>query len=408
MAELKGHLRTCEECRRIYTQYAILAKEGIPLLAARYSEDRAQRNWDERATRRKLFARVQAAKDEASSGMLAREHTAQFRLAPLTRLCEVLAPVSVKQVVGAALAVLLFAAAGLVAYRLSTREHVHPTQARTSNEDRFQKLAAEKESVDELLTAERTKSSQLNNTILDREQELAGLRSKLQTLSTQLGDMRTANGTLEEQLRNVAEQRDTLTGRLREAERIHLTVQPELASLRTEREEALHQIALLQSKLDDFAGANRDYERRLTESERLLGYDRDIRDLMGARNLYIADVFDVDTRSRTRKPYGRVFYTRGKSLVFYAFDLDHQRGVNNASTFQVWGQNGLEEAAPVSLGILYMDSGSNHRWVVQCDNQEQLEKIERIFVTAEPPGGSRSPTGKAFLFALLRREANHP
>ena len=47
---------------------------------------------------------------------------------------------------------------------------------------------------------------------------------------------------------------------------------------------------------------------------------------MGARKLYIADVFDVDSGSRTRKPFGRVFYTQSKSLIFYAFDLDRQTG----------------------------------------------------------------------------------
>jgi len=48
---------------------------------------------------------------------------------------------------------------------------------------------------------------------------------------------------------------------------------------------------------------------------------------MGARKLYIADVFDVDSGSRTKKPFGRVFYTQGKSLIFYAFDLDRQPSV---------------------------------------------------------------------------------
>ena len=56
---------------------------------------------------------------------------------------------------------------------------------------------------------------------------------------------------------------------------------------------------------------------------------------MGARKLYIADVFDVDSGSRTRKPFGRVFYTQNKSLIFYSFDLAHEPGVKNAITFDV-------------------------------------------------------------------------
>src|SRR3974390_1910418 len=116
---------------------------------------------------------------------------------------------------------------------------------------------------------------------------------------------------------------------------------------------------------------------------------------MEARKLYIADVFYVDSGSRTRKPFGRVFYTQNKSLVFYAFDLDRQPGVKNASAFQVWGQRDAEEQnRGTNLGILYMDSESNRRWVLKIDDPKQLAEIDAVFVTIEPRGGSQKPTGK--------------
>jgi hypothetical protein len=59
---------------------------------------------------------------------------------------------------------------------------------------------------------------------------------------------------------------------------------------------------------------------------------------MGARDLYIAEVFDVARDGQTQKPYGMVFYTKGKSLIFYAYDLDQQAGLKSASTFQALGQ----------------------------------------------------------------------
>jgi hypothetical protein len=76
-----------------------------------------------------------------------------------------------------------------------------------------------------------------------------------------------------------------------------------------------------------------DREQTIDRQEELLGHDRDIRELMGARDLYIAEVYDVSTDGATQKPYGRVFYTKGKSLVFYAYDLDQQAGAKSA-TFQ--------------------------------------------------------------------------
>jgi hypothetical protein len=132
---------------------------------------------------------------------------------------------------------------------------------------------------------------------------------------------------------------------------------------------------------------------------------------MSARNLYIADVFDVDSSSRTRKPFGRIFYTQGKSLLFYAFDLDRQPRVKETSTFQAWGQKETvqgETARPLDLGILYLDSESNRRWVLRFDDPQTLAEIDAVFVTVEPRGGSRKPTGRPFLFAMLRKEANHP
>jgi hypothetical protein len=124
-------------------------------------------------------------------------------------------------------------------------------------------------------------------------------------------------------------------------------------------------------------------------------------------------VFDVDSSSRTQKPFGRVFYTQGKSLIFYAFDLDREPGVVNASAnaFQVWGQREApqgQQVSPMNLGILYMDNESNRRWVMRFDDPKQLAEIDAVFVTVEPQGGSHKPTGKPFLYALLRNEANHP
>jgi len=64
------------------------------------------------------------------------------------------------------------------------------------------------------------------------------------------------------------------------------------------------------------------------KGQELLQHDRDIRELMVARELYMADVHDVSGKG-TDKTYGRVFYTKGKRLIFYAFDLDAQPGIQN-------------------------------------------------------------------------------
>ncbi len=81
-------------------------------------------------------------------------------------------------------------------------------------------------------------------------------------------------------------------------------------------------------------------DTRLPSKTNSWNMTRDIRDLMGARDLYVAEVYDVKRDGSTQKSYGRVFYTKGKSLIFYAYDLNEEPEARDASTFQAWGRRG--------------------------------------------------------------------
>jgi len=174
--------------------------------------------------------------------------------------------------------------------------------------------------------------------------------------------------------------------------------------LQDREEEVAHQTGIVRDR-DDLLQQR---ERTIAREEELLAHDRDIRDLMSARDLYIAEVYDVAKTGETNKPYGRIFYTKGKSLLFYAYDLDQQAGLKNVSTFQAWGRRGTGHEQPVNLGILYEDSVANKRWVVKSEDARTLEQIDAVFVTVEPNGGSNRPSSKPLLFAYLRIHPNHP
>jgi hypothetical protein len=119
-------------------------------------------------------------------------------------------------------------------------------------------------------------------------------------------------------------------------------------------------------------------------------------------------VYDVNRTGETRKPYGRVFYTRGKSLIFYAYDLDQEPEIKDASTFQAWGQRGPDRQQALNLGIFYEDNASKKRWVLKLDDPKALAQLDAVFVTIEPRGGSHKPSGKPLLFAYLKTDPNHP
>ena len=171
----------------------------------------------------------------------------------------------------------------------------------------------------------------------------------------------------------------------------------------------------LQKQFDDLSAAAgklsasiKQKDRTIREQAELLAYDRDIRDLIGARELYVAEVTDVGRNGATQKPFGRVFFTKGKSLIFYAYDLDRQAGLRHANTFQAWGRRGPDFEQALPLGILYLDGSSNRRWVLRFDEPQALARIDAVFVTVEPNGGSQKPSGKPLLFAYLKVEPNHP
>jgi hypothetical protein len=164
----------------------------------------------------------------------------------------------------------------------------------------------------------------------------------------------------------------------------------------------------LKTQVRDLSAALADKDREIGEERELLQHDRDIRNLISARNLYIAEIYDVAKSGDTQKPFGRVFYTKDKSLIFYGYDLDQQRGVKKASTFQAWGSHGADRQHAVSLGLLYQDDANQKRWVLKFKDAKTIAKIDAVFVTVEPDGGSAKPTTKPLLFTYLRLDPNHP
>jgi len=403
-AELESHLAVCSDCREIYSEYAIISSEGMGSLGAG-DGDSVVESWDDRTVRKRLLLRIRQSEKigpklvgdlypPASGGFLA-WNSSRSRAAAV------------------GLAACVIALVGAVAYHLGSRTRATPELVSPAAIAIPQDMSSEsaKKAAQGLLDAQTAQILRLQKQVSVDQQELSSLRIASRAADDSFTALSAASNKNQQQLRQISDQRDTLAGQLHDAEQAYQSVQLELANLRTEHDRVLLHTASLESKAEELTAASREQERKLRDDEQFLSSDRDIRELMGARKLYIADVFDVDSRSRTRKPFGRVFYTQNKSLIFYAFDLEHEPGVKTASAFQVWGQKDSDQgdkSRPTNLGLLYMDSETNRRWVLRFDDPKQLAEIDAVFVTVEPHGGSPKPTGKPLLYALLRKEANHP
>jgi hypothetical protein len=404
ISDLRIHLEDCDSCQEAFAQYQILTTEGLPALADSYLAEPERAIWDNSGARERLLSSVRMHLQSAVS---------QETPLPAPSRPDFTPKNNIRTFVGMAIAAGLLLALVSAAYHFGAQSHRQPIVDPNSAalDDQYQKLSEQKRIADESLSAEQEKLARLQTESAEKEQVLAKLRSSLRALESRSDELAAESSQSAAQLKELSQQRDDLNAKLQALSLTYNDNQAELASLRSERDKASLRSAFLDSKIEDLTAKTRDQDRRLKDAEQYLTSDRDIRELMGARKLYIADVFDVDGSSRTQKPFGRVFYTQGKSLIFYAFDLDRQPGIVNASAFQVWGQREApqgEPASPMNLGILYMDNETNRRWVMRFDDPKQLAEIDAVFVTVEPRGGSHKPTSKPFLYALLRNQANHP
>ena len=247
------------------------------------------------------------------------------------------------------------------------------------------------------------KTTELHRQLLASSLEVYQLKEQLKKLQDDLAERTSA-------LDRNAQDRTELEQKLTLAQSNTQTLQDKLnAATNQAAQRNTESPKLLQVQVTELTAAMREKDLQIAQHEELLAHDRDIRNLIGARDLYIAEIYDVAKTGKTQKPFGRdVFYTKGKSLVFYAYDLDQQPGVKLASTFQAWGRRGIDQQHDINLGIFYQDDQNKKRWVLKSSDPTTLAQIDAVFVTVEPHGESSKPTGKPLLFTYLRLTPNHP
>ncbi len=248
-----------------------------------------------------------------------------------------------------------------------------------------------------------------------RESEVAsqaanGLEQKLFAAEADRARLQTEMKSLQQQLASLEQQRKNDTDALA-ALKISADSN-ELASKNAQAE--LGQLKEAQAAKDaDIVAAQyrmRELEDKLkqqdeSEHQLMAKGGTELRELIGARNLHIIDVADVGA-SGVKRPFGRVFYTEGKSLIFYAYDLSKTKG---NQTFYVWGRREGDPQSNHALGALRNDDANQQRWVFDFSNTKVLASIDSVYVTLEPndkPGNQ--PKGRKLLNAYLGTPANHP
>lgn len=408
--KLREHLATCFECRETLKEFEAAAHIGAPLLSSELTAINPPGRTAAAASTpivEALPSSTPTTENSPSVSNLARDKKEPI---PAGRNGVRRAQLNWAYVwMPLAAAILLTAALGIYSYQAGMR---HASQVIDTTSVRADgKLDALERQLSDASHDREVLKSQL----AEQDQTIRDLRRRITTESAALNNTKNAQANLDHSLQDalsqkqqMAQQQSSTTQSLDAAQASLRTMQAQLDSMQQQRDQDGLLDASLEAQIKDLNVQLRQSEQTIGKQQDLLADDRDIRDLMGARDLYIAEVYDVARDGATRKPYGRVFYTKGKSLIFYAYDLGQQPGVKNASSFQAWGQSGPDRQQVLNLGIFYQDSTAKKRWVLKFDDPRALEEINAVFVTVEPHGGSHKPSGKRLLFASLRIEPNHP
>ena len=402
LTELNEHVAICNSCAALLREYTSLAHVGMARLASELaSEGESLYPYHEKKAEHRLTASLHAAQPNEQPALYSSIHSPV--LAGYWRRNRRLI------LFAGATAVFLVCIGG--AFELGRKlvpgfptavpaaTALPPTAVPITDKDALQvKMATAQKSLEEITA--RT---------AEAEKQIAELSSAKASLLAEIDGLAKKDQTTSDSLVTITQQRDGLQQQLNDTSKSLQQEKQDLNQAQQDRQGALFRAATLEAEVNELHAEVSKTNNTASNDESFLAQDRDIRELMGARQLYIANVFDVQNNGQRSKPFGRVFYTKGKSLIFYAFDLQTQPGYREAKAFQAWGKPDIVSAKPISLGIFYMDNEKNRRWVLKSSDPNVLAQINAVFVTVEPHGGSQKPTGKPFLEAYLHSlPPNHP
>jgi hypothetical protein len=411
---LREHLAICASCREALRQYESIVSHVIPAIAASETPENVPTttgDWSQEKAEKALFDRLACEEKDRVDRSDRRNGSSYFphRILPFSSE-STWRNVWMLYAAG----ILLFVAVGFFAYRVGLRRATETVQAPSPQPVQYERGHAQA-SLEEQLSDAGHDREIARTEVAQRDKMITDLRRQLARQSGEIGELKAAETQLESNLRagdvtkqDLGEQKAALAQKLESAESNSHSLQEKLDSLAQQSAQDAARAKASESAVNDLTHQLQEQQTAVEQRDELLAHDRDIRDVIGARDLYIAEIYDVAGTGETKKPYGRVFYTRGKSLIFYAYDLDQQTEIKRASTFQAWGRRGPDRQRAINLGVFYEDNTTRKRWILKCDDPKTLAQIDAVFVTVEPQGGSHKPGNRTLLFASLKIDPNHP
>ena len=239
--------------------------------------------------------------------------------------------------------------------------------------------------------------------------DLSALDAKIKAQTGELASASKAKDTLDSRVADVERENAGLLSDKAQLEGRINQLQEELEKSKSEKNAGDVAMALQNTDFRELRKEVADQTEELGQQQEFTAKAGDVRELVVARNLHIIDVHDRDGDGKTQRAFGRIFYTEGKSLIFYAYDLANPRKVDARVSFYVWGEHLGAEKPIRSLGIFHNDDVTDGRWVLTFDDPHVLAQFNSVFVTVESSKKEiKEPGGRKILFAFLGDKPNHP
>lgn len=393
---LREHLAHCASCRAVKQQYERVVTTAVPALGddgdVGTSEEVSSGNWSLEGAEAAL---MEALRNEPLSVNVHPVGTVKM-------------PSAWRSVARYAIAASLLAGIGLASYFTGVQRALGGSSAATRP---AQPTRAISSTAPESIPSSKTVPAKTPETTQEEDllhAQLRNAQAEIAALKGTQAELQTSLAQRDANLARIQQERTDIEKQLVNVRSDAQSLQARLNLVGYSTAEDAQQAAALRTRINELSASLDAKNSEIAREQDLLARDRDIRNLISARNLYIAEIYDISKTGDTQKPFGRVFYTKGKSLVFYGYDLDQQHGVKQTSTFQAWGRQGSDPKHAVNLGLLYEDDAAQKRWILKCDDPKSIASIDAVFVTVEPKGGSTRPSGKPLLFTYLRIDPNHP
>jgi hypothetical protein len=354
LADLRSHLESCPSCRSLAYDFTEISAQGLSVLAAERQRRQVPSGMTPRFVARARSAGIEMSRDTVS---------------PMPKRSRVAVLAGVGAVAAVTLIVGFLMPGRPKPFRSAGEYTTVPPTTVAASDTNSQSAPAPDAQLREQLASARVELSALDAKIKAQIGELQSASKAKDTLNSRLGDIERENAGL-------VSDRVQLEARINQ-------MQEQLEKSRSEKNAGDVAMALQETEIRDLRKQVADQTDALGQQEQLASRRSEVRDLVVARNLHIIDVHDRDGDGKSQRAFGRIFYTEGKSLIFYAYDLADPRKVDAKVSFYVWGEHLGAEKPVRSLGIFHNDDTNDRRWALTFDDPHVLAQINSVFVTVE-------------------------